>query len=310
MVQKESLKSARHHWWPECVSKHWAGLDGKTGWLRPDGSCLRLPPRQLGMIGNGHLIKLGSRGEPTHWDESFESEFDRADRLFPSFIEWLKQLPMVDMDMSGEMRERFLAVPATEQEILRAVECLVSLAVRSPMNRESSVSLAERIRGDQLPRGQRETLIGLNMRRRQRLIADDIGSNAKFSVLISPSKEFVFGDGFYHNVQCARPPLHEPTILAPITPHISMLISRPWQYMKNPQLTTLVLTETEVENINLTVQVYSKNAIYFRQEVPTVHEAFVTGEHREFSDSHNPVSCLIHSVPGVPVPGRTLFGLF
>ena len=32
------LKSARHHWWPRRVSKHWAGRDGLVGRLTPDGS--------------------------------------------------------------------------------------------------------------------------------------------------------------------------------------------------------------------------------------------------------------------------------
>lgn len=261
------------------------------------------------MIGNGHLIKLGAQGEPTHWDEDFEGEFDNADTHFPDFISWLEQLPTAALDYSAQMRERFLAAEAADSELLRAVECLVSLGVRSPMNRESSVSLAERVHGGRLPCGQRETLIGLNMRRRQRWIVDEIGTNAKFAVLISPNKDFLFGDGFYHNIQCARPPLHQPTILAPITPRISMLLSRPRQYMKNPRLTTLVLTDAEAESLNFAVQVYSKNAIYFRQEVPFAYEAFIAGAHHEFSDALNPVSDLIRSVPGVIAPAGP-FGFF
>ena len=27
------LKSERHHWWPRCVSAHWAAEDGTTGWF-------------------------------------------------------------------------------------------------------------------------------------------------------------------------------------------------------------------------------------------------------------------------------------
>lgn len=42
------MKSERHQWWPVCVSRHWAGDDGKTGWLRPDGSTARIPPTRLG----------------------------------------------------------------------------------------------------------------------------------------------------------------------------------------------------------------------------------------------------------------------
>jgi hypothetical protein len=71
------LKSERHHWWPRCVSRHWAANDGTTGWIKPDDSEKRIPPAKLGMIGNGHHIKLGrTPGEVTGWDTSFEDEFD------------------------------------------------------------------------------------------------------------------------------------------------------------------------------------------------------------------------------------------
>ena len=73
-----------------CVSRHLAGENGKTGWLKPDGSTLRIPPARLGVIGNGHLIKLGCNDEDTVWDQSFERVFDRADAAFPDVISWLE----------------------------------------------------------------------------------------------------------------------------------------------------------------------------------------------------------------------------
>lgn len=309
MKNKPPLKSALHHWWPACVSKCWEGEDGKVGWLKPDGTHLRLPSRSLGAIGNGHHIKLGHNGAPSHWDESFECEFDDADTHFPQFIDWLGQLPRRKDAPSDGLRDRYMPVEATDQELLRAVECVVSLAVRSPMNREASVSLVEGLRGRSLPRTEREALTGLNLRRRQALIVDEINTRAKFVVIFSPKREFIFGDGFYHNVSCARPPLIKVEILAPITPWISVLICRHTQYMKNPQLSSIVLNESEVENLNLTVQIYSKNAVYFRDTVPTPHAAYLAGEHREFTDALNPVSCLIHGTPGIPALGQSLFGI-
>src|SRR5690606_11016925 len=68
-----SNKSERHHWWPECLSKHWADPDGGVHWLRPDGSEQRAKPAAFGVIGNGHFIKLGREaGETTAWDQNFE----------------------------------------------------------------------------------------------------------------------------------------------------------------------------------------------------------------------------------------------
>jgi hypothetical protein len=306
-VQKKPLKSARHHWWPECVSKHWAGHDGKTGWLKPDGTYVRLPPSKLGVIGNGHHIKLGRDGTSTPWDESFEAEFDNADTKFPSFIEWLEQLERRDVGKTKSMSERFLPVLADNARLIDAVECTVSLAVRSPLNREASASLVERLRGP-LHGTERNALIGLNMRRTQRLITDSIGTRAKFVAIYSPKKEFIFGDGFYHNVQFTRQAPLTPEILAPITPHICLLICRPRQYLQNPILSTINLYDHEVESLNLTVQIYAKNAIFFANELPTMDSSFSAGQHREFSDTGNPVFHLIHSIPGVPPPDASILG--
>lgn len=75
------LKSERHHWWPECVSEHWKDADGCVHWLSPDGKVRRAPPKNFGVIGNGHHVKLG-RGRPTVWDHSFEAQFQKADDNF------------------------------------------------------------------------------------------------------------------------------------------------------------------------------------------------------------------------------------
>src|SRR5216117_1802369 len=192
------LKSERHHWWPRCVSGRWAAEDGTTGWIKPDGSCIRVPPKELGLIGNAHHIKLGRHpGDSTDWDTSFEDEFDAADCNFPAVISWLESLKHEFM-LHRELRERFLAQSASDDQLRLLTECVVSLAVRSPMNREASVSLAEHLRGP-IPNPKRNALIGANMRRSQRLIADSIGANGKFAVLFSLGTEFIFGDGFFHN---------------------------------------------------------------------------------------------------------------
>lgn len=69
------------------MSRYWAGEDGKRGWLKPDGSCVRIPPAKLGVIGNGHHVKMGRGGEPSVWDQSFERLFDKADSRVPELCE-------------------------------------------------------------------------------------------------------------------------------------------------------------------------------------------------------------------------------
>lgn len=286
------LKSALHHWWPRCVSSRWAADDGTTGWIKPDGTCKRVPPHHLGVIRDGHHIKLGDRGTSTPWDLSFEDEFDEADNYFPELLAWLERLERRPTTYP-RLRDRFISQAAGDERLRRLTECVVSLAVRSPMNREASVATAEYLRGP-LKNPERERLITLNMRNAQRLAADRIGSSAKFAVLFSSGKEFVFGDGFFHNVEGVVP-----RIVAPITPEIAVVVTRPIAYMTDPRLCTVVLNAAEVDACNHAVQVYARNALYFRNDMPIVNEAFARGEHLQYADADNPMDELVSSVPGI-----------
>lgn len=299
------LKSERHHWWPRCVSRLWADEDGTTGWIKPDGSVIRVPPNKLGLIGNGHHIKLSrARGEVTDWDSSFEKEFDSADNSFPSVISWLESLDRGTRTDCGACG-RFLSQPAKDEQLRALTESVVSLAVRGPMNREASVALAERLRGS-LASLERNALIGINMRRSQRVIADSIGANGKFAVLFSSGREFIFGDGFFHNVNAVVDPPHNPKILAPITPTISVIITRPMSFTVQPCLSTIILTDAEVNHCNHAVQVYSREALFFRSEKPILDGAFSCGKHLAYAHPDNPIDSLIRGIPGVPPRDRSL----
>ncbi len=302
------LKSERHHWWPRCVSARWAAEDGTTGWIKPDGSCKRVPPHHLGVIRDGHHIKIGEPGASTHWDASFEDEFDRADGHFPAVIAWLESLErrFISHPLS---RERFVPQAATDEKLRLLTECVVSLAVRSPMNREASVATAEHLRGP-LKKTERETLITMNMRNSQRLAADSIGASAKFAVLFSEGREFIFGDGFFHNVTAIVNRPQFPTIAAPITPNICVVVTRPLSYMVAPRLSTIVLDEQEVDVCNDAVQVYARNALFFRNDEPFIDDAFARAQHLKYAHPDNPMSRLVRSIPGIPPRETSLDFLF
>ncbi|MGX9367171.1 hypothetical protein ACTVJH_14225 [Desulfoplanes sp. PS50] len=299
------LKSERHHWWPRCVSARWADEDGKTGWIRPDGTSIRVPPKKLGLIGNGHHIKLSSCiGGSSPWDTSFEDEFDTADSNFPAIISWLESLQH-EFILHQNLCDRFLPQPASVKQLRMLTECVVSLAVRSPMNREALVSPAEHLRGG-IPNPERNALIGANMQHSQRLIADSIGANGKFAILFSQRKEFIFGDGFFHNVKGVRNPPIDPKILAPITPNMSVIVTRPTYFIVQPRLSTIVLSDEEVDRCNHAIQVYSHQALYFRNHPPTIGDAFTSNEHRVYSHPDNPIDDLLCSIPGIPARDKSL----
>lgn len=134
---KGKLKE-RHHWWPECLSERWCEADGRINVIRSEGDPFRTKPRNAGVIGNGHIIKLG-RGKPSPWDESFEHVFDAADSAFPRVVTWLEGLKRRSADASELRSARFLPQPITNDQFAELVEGLVSLAVRSPMLDRKSV---------------------------------------------------------------------------------------------------------------------------------------------------------------------------
>lgn len=301
----KKLKTQRHHWWPKCVSNHWKDGKGGVGWITPDGSCKRVPPNKLGMIGNAHHIKLSRvLGESTPWDTSFEAEFARADDRFPTVIDWLGSLQRIEM-FDKSLRERFTPQPWTEEQLRDLTECVVSLAVRSPRNREAVASSIEHFRGP-LQTTERNTLIAANMRSSQRIIADAIGARGKYAVLFSNNKEFIYGDGFFHNVTAIISRPHSPKLLAPLTPNMSVIVSKPPKLVVEPQLSTLVLTDEEVELCNRAVQIYSRSALFFRGEQPVIDEVFTCGKHLIYDHPDNPIEALIRSIPGVPDRDRSM----
>ena len=112
-------------------------------------------------------------------------------------------------------------------------EELVSHAVRSPMTREAAVSLAERFRGPLRGR-ERNVLIGLNIRNRQRSITDSIGTKGKFVAIYSPNREFISATDSSITLPCLQ---------------------------RLPRL----LDHSEALFLNRTVQVFSRNEVFWIQ---------------------------------------------
>jgi len=292
-------KSERHHWWPECVSARWADDAGGVTWLLPDGGERRARPDAFGVIGNGHYIKLSrTAGEATVWDQNFEDEFQDADAQFPGVISWLEGLEF-EARPGGDRRARFQPQPATEEQFRRMAESLTSLAIRSPMTREAAVSIAERLRGP-LPERERNTLITANLRDMHRRAMRAVSERGKATAIFSPDCEFIFGDGFYHNLTSGSMAPASPRILAPLTPRLAVLYAIPQRYTVEPRLSTLVISAEETAALNKVVQIYAREALFYRADRPEITEEFQRGKHLTFSSSRNFVEDIVHDMPGVP----------
>lgn len=302
------LKSEKHHWWPQCVSAHWADQGGCAHRISPAGECLRAPPKNFGVIGNGHFIKLGSRPEDkTPWDQNYEPEFQEADSVFPDLITFLEAFEEPNKDLAAPIPIRFVQKEASDTELERIVKCIVSLAVRSPRNRASALALAEQLRGP-LPPRERNALIGVNMRNDYKKIVNAVGNHGKFVVLFSRTREFIFGDGFYHNLLSPVQNTFNPKILAPITPTLAVLFTIPLAYQPDQKLFSLSLNSDEALALNKAVQIYSKSELFYRSEKPMLIDEYRREKHFIYSSTDNPVDYLITNIPGV-MRHRSYFGL-
>lgn len=292
-------KSERHHWWPECVSKRWADEKGGVHWLLPTGEDRRARPESFGVIGNGHFIKLGREpGASPSWDQNFEPIFQQADDRFPAVIDWLEGLTF-EPRMGHGRRGRFLPQPSSDELFAQMVESTTSLAIRSPMTRKSCVSLAEHFRGP-LAERERNSLIALNMRDMHTRAVKAFGVRGKATAIWSPDREFVFGDGFFHNLISPSGPPHSPRILAPLTPRLAVLYTSPARYVVEPRLSTLVISAGEADALNHVVQIYACDKLYYRSEKPVLADEYRVGKHLRLSGPSHLVEEMIHSMPGVP----------
>ena len=61
----------------------------------------------------------------------------------------------------------------------------------------------------------------------------------------------------------------------------------------------MILSEDEVAAVNHAVQVYSSEAIFFREERPEISQAFSEGRHLVYASNEHFIGNLIRSVPGV-----------
>ncbi len=284
------------------MSQHWKNEDGMVHWLLPDGAVKASFPENFGCIGNGHYIKVGNKpGETTPWDENFEPIFHNADKDFPSVISWLQSLERRNAKDAKTLTDRFIPQNITNKQIAPLVESIVSLAIRSPMQRETAVRTAEAVRGgERLPEWERNSIIAMNMRDSHQRAVSQIGTRGKFSIFYSPEREFIFGDGFFHNVRSpVQYQLNSYKMLVPITPEISVLYACPSQYTTEPRLFTIVITPKEADTLNNMVQIYSRNSLFYRSEKPTIIPDYEGAEHMECVDENNPVDTLISAIPGV-----------
>ncbi len=292
MVNRKFISGERHHWWPKSLSKFWTDDEGRISRIDTKGKISRPTPTSIARITDGHNFKLGSP-----WNSTFEQVFDCPDGNFPPVVELLESLVKDHRNSAPIGQLGFCPQRCEDLDLQTLCECLVSLAVRSPKFRQGVVSFVKHIRSN-IKREEHKPLIAANMKQTYNQIMINASGHGKFLVAFSDNKEFIFGDGFYHNISCGSQYMINTRILIPLTPKIIVLYANPMEYMVEPRLVTLEADDDLVELLNQTIQIYSKDCLFYRYQQPELTDEFLRSEHLVYAND-DPIKALVERIPGV-----------
>jgi hypothetical protein len=232
MSKRALIPGERHHWWPKSLSQHWTDAEGMISRIDTEGKVSRSKPTATARISDGHNIRIAPP-----WDTTFEQYFDRPDSSFPDVTNLLKFLVASHRERASVKESGHCVHACKESDLQCLCECLVSLAVRSPKFRQGILATAQYVRSH-VPKEEHKRLIAANLWQTYSLIIRNKLGGGKFLVLFSGSKEFIFGDGFYHNLSHNSQYMFGCRILLPLTPKITVLYVLPMEYMTEPRLVT------------------------------------------------------------------------
>lgn len=282
-TQLRKIPRQRHHHWPSSVSEFWVDADGKVSRLECNGALERRTPLNTALISDGHRVKLSGP-----WDATIEPLFQEPDDNFKYVINELLELRPPVVPLKSNLNERLFGRPIPDDLRQRLGECLASLIVRSPAFREQlwqGTAYTRNRFGFQadISRIEKTNLTVLNMNQRYGGIKDSLTFGGKLVLLFSDGAEFIFGDGFLHNItgsfgsglKC----------LVPLTPSMCVAYCAPITYRAKPNLVAISVHPEEVQLCNHITQVYTKDYVYFRSQQPVISTEFAKREFLLF-ESH------------------------
>lgn len=292
------MKGEKHHWWPKGLSKYWKNEKGLVYRKDSNSKIIRSKPKEFGQISDGHNILFD---EESPWESTIEGFFDNPDQNMPKIIGWLeslgKKLPLSSTSQVLEDQE------CQTLDLLR--EIIISLIIRSPRYRNAQSSFVESFRGE-LDKSENKRLIAANIHQKYRMLVDGSKGIGKFSILYSHDSEFIFGDGFYSNVNATTERLHGLRVVIPMTPQVAVVWCSPIAYRSTPKVIGVHVPPETVREINESVQVFSKDYLFYRSQEPDLIEDFKIGQHRIYLHEHDPIRLLVNNY--IPDESPTVFG--
>jgi len=303
LKKRKVIKGEKHHWWPKGLSKYWENERGLIQRIDIKGEVIPSKPKEFGQISNGHNILFENESP---WQSTIENYFDEPDRNMSEIVGWLASLKR-EVKAENTTEILYLSQEREDENLDSLRECIISLAVRSPKYRNSQNSFVESFRG-KLDKAESKRLIAANIHQKYKTLVKNSKGAGKFAILFSEKYEFIYGDGFNSNINAATEHLSGLKIVIPMTPHIAVVWSSPMAYRSHPMLISIEADKETVEIVNNSIQVYSKEYLFFRTQKPSLIEDFKLGEHRLYGHQTDPVDRLINSL--IPDESRKNVGLF
>ncbi|HML28911.1 MAG TPA: hypothetical protein PKE16_08745 [Hyphomicrobium sp.] len=291
MTVPKTFEKERHHWWPAGLSGYWVDKDGKVSLLMPDGQRQTSIPRGFGYDKHSHNLRFGGP-----WNSSFEDDFSTADNAMGALVDWLITLEAQRERRPLALAERLNTQAMTRDERAMLSECVASLVVRSPLMRHR---IDRQVMGgrERLPnpfpekveaKADYQTILGSNLKPLLANFSHRMRVTGKFCLLMSEDRELIFGDGFYNNFPSSAYVAVALRCIVPLTPTLAMLYTAPSECVPVPELSAIVLRRDEVDFLNLLVQVYSCERLFYRFEKPRVDQAYAGRQHMGLTHHQHP----------------------
>lgn len=292
------LKSAQHHWWPRSLSSHWAACDGLVTQVDTSEKETRAPPHNFGAIGNAHQIKLSREDNP--WNFDFEPVFGPVDADIGNLVSYISTLDAPIRGSGYSSGFKFLSHDISDDIRSRISNFVASMIMRNPYTRhkirQKVIYFLERF-GLENPSVDKSLLAG-NTWNNMNFMKENLDSGGVFGVLFSDSNEFIFGDGFMHNLPIGAPAYGGEICILPLIPSASIIYVNLNGY-RGSRILAARLENDAVFSFNEIVQIYSKDRIFYRSMRPQISEYFLKGEHLSIDiDRSGFLDSLIQGISG------------
>ena len=286
-------RGEKHHWWPKSLSRHWGNERGLVHRVDSSGEVILSNPKGFGLISDGHNILFDGGGP---WESTIEPYFDRPDSNMTHMVSWLSSLKQ-EVNPGVAIERPHLPHDVSDENLNTLRECIISLAARSPKYREAHNSYVEQFRGQGgIGKAESKRLIAMNINQKYTTLIKNTKDLGKFAILFTDEQEFIFGDGFYSNITATTEYPYNLKVVIPMTPHIAVVWSSPMACLKYPKLISVHADAHIVKTVNESIQVYSREYLFFREQSPELMDDFRVCEHKEYRQSTDPVAELIDSL--------------